>query len=382
MSYTQFTAEEASLIGDKHALPRMICLPGGAIGLYFLAVPWPFEHWAVTGFWSIFTAYFLFCWTSCFHETVHQTLCHSKVVSAWVGRFLGTTMFVPYTCYRESHIRHHAYLNKPYDWELWPYASPLCSRTFRRLFAWFDLILSPIGGAIVYGRIFFHEDSPLKNPAIRRTIRREYIACVVVWGTALALVQYFGVWAEFVRIWMVPLLITGVLQTGRKFTEHLGMSSFDPLLGTRTVLGTNWITRFCTFSNFDIFIHGPHHRHPRVAHNLLGRKMGDYMEANPGTHYPVYASYWQAAWSMIPFLVHNPGCGVNAGGSPPATHDDDIQDFVADVTQDVLLAGALAPVQRHEVSGNHGPSAIDESPVERDDVRRFEDVAPRPLVSQ
>jgi len=382
MSYTQFTAEEASLIGDKQALPRMICLPGGAIGFYFLAVPWPFEHWAVTAFWSIFTAYFLFCWTSCFHETVHQTLCHSRFVSAWVGRFIGTLIFVPYTCYRESHIRHHAYLNKPYDWELWPYASPQCSLRFRRLFAWFDLMFSSIAGSIVYGRIFFHKDSPLKSPAIRRMIRREYVAIVLVWGTTFGLIQYYGVWAEFVRIWLTPMMIAAVLQSVRKFTEHLGMSSFDPLLGTRTVLGTNWITRFCTFANFDIFIHGPHHRHPRVAHNLLGRKMGEYMEANPETRYPVYSSYWQAAWSMVPSFIFNPGCGVNAGGSPPVTHDDDIQDFVADVTQEILLAGAAAPVQVREVSGNQGPCPVDESPSERDDAGRFEDVAPRPLVSQ
>lgn len=388
MSYTQFTAEEASQIRDKQALPRMVCLPGGAIGLYFLAFPWPVDQWpfpqwplpqgplaqgTVTAFWWLFTAYFFFCWTSCFHETAHQTLCQSRVVSAWVGRFIGTLIFVPYTCYRESHIRHHAYLNKPYDWELWPYASPHCSLAFRRAFAWFELFLSTIGGAIVYGRIYFHKDSPVKNPAIRRAIRNEYLAIVLVWGTAFSLVQYFHVWAEFVRVWMVPMLIAGVMQSIRKFTEHLGLSSFDPLLGTRTVLGGNWITRLSTFVNFDIFIHGPHHRHPRVAHNQLGRKMDDYMAASPETKFPVYSSYLQAAWSMAPFLLFNPGCGVNAGNAPPAGRDDDIRDFVADVTREILIPGAAAA----DADGGRVP--VDGSLAGRDDARRG-DVASAPTL--
>jgi fatty acid desaturase len=152
---------------------------------------------------------------------------------------------------------------------------------------------------------------------------------VLVWGTVLLLVEYFEFWGGFTKIWLVPMLIAGMFQTARKFTEHLGMSSFDPLLGTRTVLGTNWLTRFCTFANFDIFIHGPHHRHPRIPHRQLGRKMGDYLAANPAICYPIYASYWQALWSTVPFFLFNPGCGVNAGNSAAERQDDDIQDFVA-----------------------------------------------------
>ena len=45
-------------------------------------------------------------------------------LSIWTGRLLGTMMFTPYTAYREVHIRHHAYLNTPRDWELWPYSDP------------------------------------------------------------------------------------------------------------------------------------------------------------------------------------------------------------------------------------------------------------------
>ncbi|MBS0266651.1 MAG: fatty acid desaturase [Planctomycetes bacterium] len=334
--YTQFTAEEARAIDSKFTLPRFLCRPGGAIGWWFLAYPWPVDHWAVTAFWSLFTGYFLFCWTSCFHETVHQTLTSSKKVSIWLGRFLGMAMFVPYTAYRETHIRHHAYLNKPYDWELWPYASPSCSLGFRRVFVILDLLCGVITSPIIYGRIYFHPASPLRNPAVRRTIRNEYLGMLAFWGLVLGLIQYYHVWGGFVKAWLIPVMIASVLQTGRKLTEHLGMASFDPLQGTRTVLGKNWLTRFTTFVNFDIFIHGPHHRHPRVAHNLLAQKMNDYLEDNPGTDFPVYQHYWEATRAMLPFLFRNPGCGVNAGGQTPAQHDVDVQDFVADVNREVL----------------------------------------------
>jgi hypothetical protein len=178
--------------------------------------------------------------------------------------------------------------------------------------------------------------SRLRDPAVRRTIRNEYLFIVAFWGAVFGLIHYFGGWAGYVKVWLVPFLMAGVLQTGRKLTEHLGMPSFDPLLGTRTVLGSNWITQVCTFVNFDIFIHGAHHRHPRAAHNQLGRKMHDYIADNPENHYPVYQHYWQATRAMLPFLFGNPGCGVNAGGAAPMSCDDSVQNFVSDVTQEVL----------------------------------------------
>ena len=79
-----------------------------------------------------FTAAMMFCWTSALHEAAHQTLFRSRALSIWTGRLLGTLMFTPYTAYREVHIRHHAYLNSPRDWELWPYDDPRASLAFRR----------------------------------------------------------------------------------------------------------------------------------------------------------------------------------------------------------------------------------------------------------
>jgi fatty acid desaturase len=334
MSTTAFTVEEQEAIEAKGFMLRMACLPAAAIGLYFLARPWPADTWAVRIAWTSLTSYFLFCWTSCFHETAHQTLTRWRSLDIALGRILGTLMYTPYTVYRQAHVSHHAYVNRPYDWELWPYSDPSSSQTFRRVFVVFDIVFGFIASPFIYSRIFFHPDSPMKSRAIRRTVWLEYAAILLFWGLVFAKLAYTDTWMRYVKVWLVPHMIAGVMQTMRKLTEDLGMASYDPMLGTRTVIGKNWITRFGSFVNFDIFIHGPHHRHPRLAQNHLQEKMNEYLLNNPDTKYPVYASYFEATAAMLPFLWRNPGIGMNVGAAAPRqTHLADATNFSADVVR-------------------------------------------------
>lgn len=339
MSVTQFTAEERHALENKALWPRLICLPAAVVGINLLRRGVFVDDWLIQSLLTCLTAYALFCWTSAFHECAHQTLTGRAWFDIGLGRLLGTIMLTPYTVYRESHIRHHAYLNKPNDWELWPYADPQCSVGFRRVFVWFDLFLGVLTSPFIYGRIFFHHDSPLKTPAVRRAVKLEYAAIVLGWGSLYAWVGYSDAWDVIARCWLLPWWMAGVIQTGRKLTEHLGMPSYDPLYGTRTVLGSSWLTRFLTYCNFDIFIHGPHHRHPRVAHNELRGKMEEYLSQANGATYPVYRSYWRASLAMLPHLVANPGCGINAGAEPPhVARQGEVVDFVGDVSTEVLAA--------------------------------------------
>jgi fatty acid desaturase len=337
MSVTQFSPEEWDSLSGPSVLWRFVCIPTGVAGLWCLAEQWPAGHWGWRLFWTLVTGYSLFCWTSCFHETAHQTLCRSRGLSLWLGRALGAAMLVSYSVYRENHIRHHAYLNKPGDWELWPYSDPTAPKTFRWLFAWADLLLGFVTAPYIYSRIFWSRETPLSAPALRTAIRIEYLAVAVVWGTVMGLVGWFHAWEDFLRVWLIPHWVAGVLQSGRKFTEHLGMSSYDPLLGTRTVLGQSWWTRLCTFMNFEIFVHGPHHRHPRAAPAELVARMQAYMHADTTRSYPVFNSYWRATLDMLPFLFRNPGVGMNAGAPQPAEEKIlQIENFVTDVTAEVL----------------------------------------------
>jgi fatty acid desaturase len=337
-SVTHFTPDEERSLGEKRTLPRMLSIPLAAAGMaangYMFSVA---DSWTSASPWIVallvsFTAAMMFCWTSALHEAAHQTLFKSRWMSIWSGRLLGTMMFTPYTAYREVHIRHHAYLNTPRDWELWPYSDPQASLWFRRAFVWFDLFCGIAAGPIIYGRIFFHPQSPIKSAEVRREIRNEYLAIAAVWGSIWTYTTLTHQWAPHLIAIIGPMYLAAFMQTFRKFTEHLGMASFDPLQGTRTVLPRKWLLRLSSFLNFDIFIHGPHHRHPRLTHTSLESKLHEYQAKNPDIDYPAYERYWQAMFAMFPSMIFNPGCGVNAG----ARHEEheangEAEDFASDV---------------------------------------------------
>ena len=107
---------------------------------------------------------------------------------------------------------------------------------------------------------------------------------------------------------------------------------------TRTVVGQDLITRLSTFLNFDIFIHGTHHRHPRVSHDELVDLTRHYVDdSNEG--FPIYTTYAGAALNMLPWMFRNPGVGVNVGATPPDNAEKDkVDDFVADVTAEILVS--------------------------------------------
>ncbi len=321
------------------AIVGMVCLGHGLMGTN----PW------VHGLLTVATAYMMFCWTSTFHETAHQTLWKTGWLNVAAGRMLGTMMFVPYTLYRENHIRHHAYLNRQEDWELWPYSDGTTSLSFRRLYVWFDLFLGILSAALIYSRMYWHRSSPIRTGELQRTIGWEYLAIAVFWSVTWGAVSWLGQWPQHLAGVLVPLSLAGMLQTGRKLTEHLGMASYDPLHGTRTVVPKKWLVRICSYLNFDIFVHGPHHRHPRAAHHTLRGRMESYVRGNPGVDYPVYETYGSAVRAMLPSLFLNPGCGVNAGGSQSnRLKNPDIQDFVYDVVTDV----AVEPTENTLLAGS------------------------------
>jgi len=328
-------AEQASE-HDGGTMPLYVLFPLGVVCLWAIAQPWATQSVAVYLPLMAMTSFVFLCYTSCFHETVHHTLGNSKWFSIVVGRILGTVMFTPYSTYRESHVRHHAYLNKPNDFELWPYSDPNVSLWFRRGFVWLDVFFGFIISPMVYGRTFLCKASPVTDPKIRRAIVWEYVLIFAFWIVVAAIATWQQWWFQLITVWLIPHWVAGIMQTGRKLTEHLGMASYDPLMGTRTVVGTNWWTRFCTWMNFDIFVHGPHHRHPRLGHTQLIEKMGSYAQTAQAA-FPVFGSYHKATLAMLPWMFKNPGVGVNAGArSPTAEKVDKVDKFVSDVSKEII----------------------------------------------
>jgi fatty acid desaturase len=298
--------------------PRFLMFPLLALVAYpAFVLGWGGDAWPVRAAWVVFLAWCWFCIGGSFHEAAHQTLFRSPALNLWYGRVLGVLMGIPYTAYRESHRRHHAYLNTAADYELWPYSDPRCSLGFRRLFVWLDLFGGVITAPVIYTRIYFVNDVRLPKDA-RRQISWELVATAVYFAVLLSLLAGWAVrtgwdWRSSDPVWLLPLVLAPMFNTARKFIEHLGLGSTDPLLGTRTVLGGNLVSRLGSYFNFDLAIHGPHHRFPRAEYFELEQKF----HALRATHstpeaIPVFSSYLAALWDVAPRLWTNPATGCAA----------------------------------------------------------------------
>ncbi len=296
--------------------PRFLLFPFLAIAAYPLfIIHVGGDHWTVQTLWIIFLTYCWFCVGGAFHETIHQTLFKNASVNLWYGRILGWMIGIPYTAYRETHRRHHAYLNTPEDYELWPYSDPTTSLTFRRTFVWVDLVFGVFTAPHIYGRIFFTNDKRLPRK-VWWTIFYEYMGQLLYWcltgfGLYLLLRKSDGTFRAFDPIWLLPLIFSPMVNTGRKFVEHLGMTSLDPVLGTRTIVNKGFIGRWLAFFNFDIAIHGPHHRYPKARHYELKTKLHEYRTANPELSVPLYDSYLSAFLDVSKSLWKAPQTGTH-----------------------------------------------------------------------
>jgi fatty acid desaturase len=283
-----------------------------ALGVISLASGRPTAHpaWIVAV--TLALAYFQYCWTSIFHEDVHLALYRARWHNVFNGTIVGTLLMVPFSLYRQVHIRHHNRMNTPDDWELWPYTDPAASLTFRRVFAVLDVLFGAWVGPYIYGRMFWVPGSPLRDPVVRRRIGWEYVLIIVFWGTLLAAVAMNGWWREFSLAYVLPAWVTGMLQTLRKFVDHLGLPAGEALHGCRTIVSGSVPGRLVDWTSFDISVHGLHHRYPQMPHGNLARA-AELARDNPGA--PIFTSHLQAFRHMLPHLLF-PGIGVNARPRP------------------------------------------------------------------
>lgn len=302
--------------------PRFLLFPVLAIAAFppFIA-GWGGDHPVVRVLWVAFLTSCWFCVGGSFHESTHHTLFRNSRTNVRWGRILGILTLIPYTAYRETHRLHHAWLNSPADPELWPYSDPGKSLAFRRMFVWIDLFAGVVTAPYIYSRLYWHRD-PRLSAEVRRTIRREYFAMLAAWSAAaFCVVAWMRIihwdWWLFDPVWVLPLLLAPMLNTARKFVEHLGLTSTDPFLGTRTIRAGNLVSRFFSYFNFDIAIHGPHHRYPRARHFELGPRLDGYRAAHPEADVPIFSSYASAWLNVFPLLWRNPATGLPSSSSPP-----------------------------------------------------------------
>ncbi|MBL8763075.1 MAG: fatty acid desaturase [Phycisphaerae bacterium] len=233
------------------------------------------------------------------HEAAHGMLARHRWANELLGVLIGTLSLTPLSVYRYVHHQHHAYLGGPRDPEFWPYNMPNAPRWLRLGYSWAELavgwIVTPalysLRTARAWGTIAPHQ---------RRRLALEWTLLVVVWAAAIGLVAARGWWTIFAAAHLVPAWLTGIMQTIRKFTEHLGMHGDSILTMTRTVVYTGPVGRAASRSQLHVEHHGTHHRWARIPyHRLPEATRVVYGEEGSG---PVFPTHWAAVRDMLPHL--------------------------------------------------------------------------------
>ena len=341
MSETVFTQDEQHAMRQCRIWPRLLCFPVLALGGHAAFLAGAFgETWQAQCLGIVVLSYCWFCIGGVLHELSHQTLPISRSASVWLGQIIGTVLGQPYSVFRAIHIRHHAYLNTPLDWELWPYCDPRRGLWFRRGFVWFEIFCGALATPLIYQRVLSSRESPV-TPAERRQMKNEYWCVLAFWTVVIGSVASLEVAdvihltaTDFVRI--SPLFIAASFNSFRKLTEHLGMASYDPVEGTRTIIGRHWWTRLLSYFDFELSIHGPHHRYPKRSHHQLESTMRELEHVQPDRRYPVFDSIHSAVLDVLPWLFKNPGVGINVGNRAPLTHLPNIDSYVTDALRDAV----------------------------------------------
>ncbi len=299
-------------------VPTMLCnLAAVAAAIVSLCTGWPTSHPLWVAGMIVWLAYFQHCWTIIFHEDAHFSLYpKARWHNVFNGTIIGTLLMIPFSVFRQVHIRHHNKMNTPDDEELWPYVTPTCSLAFRRAFLVFDVLLGLWAAPFIYNRVFFIRNSPIRDPKLRRRIWFEFAGIAAFWTTLVGLVAYYGVWYQFALAYLIPAWLTGMIQTVRKLTEHLGLPAGDAMTGARTVMSSGLLGRFVAETSFHIEAHGLHHKYPQMPHMNLERAMEVTQNSAPELVFP---NYWRAIRDMIPHLRH-PGIGVNAQPRTATAH--------------------------------------------------------------
>lgn len=240
-----------------------------------------------------------------FHESSHGTLNPSYWVNEIQGMVVGVISHVPLSVYRYVHGQHHARICSEGDLELWPFVNTDTPLWGRRLAAFSEIVF----GYFYTPFHFLHGVIVGTNipPGQMRRIYCEYALNIAIWSVVLAVTAAQGWWAELTIALVVPGIISGGLQTIRKYTEHMGMLDCTALGGTRTVVDNGWFGWVISESMLHIDYHGTHHRYAKMPYYHLPEATPAVFEKAGGRH-PVFSTYRAAMFAMF-HTLGNPRIG-------------------------------------------------------------------------
>jgi fatty acid desaturase len=263
----------------------------------------------------------MFIFVLTFHDASHGRLYPLHWLNEAHGHLIGTFSFTPLAVYRYAHARHHAQLGREGDPELWPFNSPHVSRPLRVLAAAAEIFLG-----VVYTPLLFLRSVLVGqlSPRERRLILQGYIVCAAVWIAILTIVYDFDLWKFFLAASLVPMALSGMLQTLNKFEQHLGLHG-ETILGlTRTVVDQHPVTELVSAAMIFNDYHGTHHRYAKIPYYHLPHAT-PYTLASAREHCPVFSSVVSATFDMLRCLA-DPKVGPQWLAQPQSIAQPDERD--------------------------------------------------------
>jgi fatty acid desaturase len=220
------------------------------------------------------------------HQCLHNTAFRKSKWNRFVGVLLGVPALVSYSDYQASHFKHHKLLGTPEDREFfnYNYDSLTSLKTFIphlfMLHHYRDVAANLVKAFIGFTRA----DVP---PRTSKQIRVEYL---IMSGflVMMAVVTIVFQTPIFLKIWVLPLLITIPTHALIELPEHIGCNNqtTDVLNNTRTIKAGILGTWFTDGNNY----HVEHHWLPGVPNEKLhhlNRELGSkivYLESS----YPAF----------------------------------------------------------------------------------------------
>jgi fatty acid desaturase len=217
--------------------------------------------WPLTNPWlwvplAILQGFTFFNMTTLLHEVVHRSVFAREKPRAdrALGLAYAITSGISASQFTRWHLDHHDNLGSSEDDPKRHWLSP------KRNARWYKLLYCTPVLMPLYFRAAAHEAKSYPDP-LRRTIKRERMATVVVQLSVGGLLAYFGGWGAMARIWAVPyFLVFPVAFTLNRLGQHYNIDPSHPLKWS-TVMKPSRIWDFLfVYSNY----HAEHHYFPNV----------------------------------------------------------------------------------------------------------------------
>jgi hypothetical protein len=139
-------------------------------------------------------------------------------------------------------------------------------------------------------------------PGESKLIARGYVAFAVAWKVILAVVYDFNLWRLLLITAIIPMAISGFMQTINKYIQHLGLHGHTVLGLTRTVVDEHPAGEVVSSAMFFNDYHGTHHRYAKIPYYNLPSAT-PYTLANSTEFCPVYPNLLYAFFAMLPCLA-------------------------------------------------------------------------------